>query len=193
MRRGAGTWPGPDHVARGRRIPVGTAGSRPYTQPATKRRTGAAPTHTTCSTSSRAGRPATAEAPAFVTPHPTRGVGCNGRDAPPFCVGARAGTIMVWPSAPGSFRLRGQSDIAAIPRRRASDRPQSKPNLEGRRSSLGHFWFHPLSAAARDRPKDCLLGTDSGGRVGGVPALLGVAPTSARCSCARCRLEAKPQ
>ena len=131
MRRGAGTWPDPDHVARGRgrRVSVGTAGSRPYTQPATKRRTGAAPTHTTCRTSSRAGRPATAEAPAFVTPHPTRGAGCNRRDAPLFCVGARAGTIMVWPSAPRSFRLHGQSGAATIPRRPASGRlHQNKPS-----------------------------------------------------------------
>lgn len=101
---------------------------------------------------------------------------------------------MVCSPAPRSFRLHKQPGAATRSRRQASDRlHQSEPNLEGCRSSLGHFWFHPLPATARDRPKDCHLGIDSGGRVGGVLALLDVAPTSARCSYARCRLEAKPQ
>ena len=139
MRRGAGTWPGPDHVARGRRIPVGTAGSRPYTQPATKRPAGAAPIRTTRSTSPRAGLPATAEAPAFVTPHPTRGIGCNRRDASPFCVGARARTITFRPVAP-NCRFHGRHAAAAAPGHQASGRPcQSEPNLPRFATACGLF------------------------------------------------------
>ena len=49
---------------------------------------------------------------------------------PSFCVSARTGPIMVWPSALRSLRLHGQSGAAVIPRRRASGRPhQSEPNM----------------------------------------------------------------
>ena len=199
MRRGAGTWPGPDHVARGRWIPVGTAGSRPYTQPATKRRTGAAPTHTTCRTSSRAGRPATTEAPAFVTPHPTRGVGCNRRNAPPFCVGARAGTIMFRPAILRNCGFRGQRGAAAASEHQASGRScQSEPNLMGTGCSLRPVsdpprlarlqrrpavpdrrrqWGRPI-AAKHGESADALRGAGARRGLGGLGRLIGLGPSA---------------
>ena len=116
------------------------------------------------------------------------------QDSPAF-LPVRSGPIMVWPPALRIFRLHGQSGTATIPRRRASGSPrQSEPNLEERgiirasflvphhpgcRPRVGvrgkHSRLSKNSPAAVIAPKTTVWGTVSGGRAGGVSALLGVA------------------